>query len=83
MSARALSRDAHVAILAYGLTISEYVRRHFPNGQWQGDRCGCPDDRCTGNHHDKGDECGCLMALLHDGEPAQVEQTTDHMRTER
>lgn len=28
------------------------------------DRCGCPDSRCIGHHHDEADECGCLPAVL-------------------
>ncbi|MGZ4521921.1 MAG: hypothetical protein ACXVXO_00675 [Mycobacteriaceae bacterium] len=47
-----------------GVTIAGYVRHCFPDGVWHGDRCGCPDDRCVGHHHDAGEECGCLDVEL-------------------
>jgi hypothetical protein len=37
----------------------------WQDGQWHGDLCGCPDDRCMdGYHHDPYERCGCLDALL-------------------
>ncbi|MGP4914693.1 hypothetical protein ACTXJ9_03175 [Brachybacterium tyrofermentans] len=63
MTTDPLSREARIMILAHGLTIAEYVLRHFPDGRWQGDRCGCPDDRCTGHHHDANDRCSCIEVL--------------------
>lgn len=47
-----------------GLTIAGYVRHHYPDGQWGGDRCGCIDNRCIGYHHGGEDGCGCLPVLL-------------------
>lgn len=48
-----------------GVTVADYIRRWNPDGQWGGDRCGCPDDRCRdGYHHDPHEDCGCLAALL-------------------
>ncbi|MDQ6524343.1 hypothetical protein RB608_12060 [Nocardioides sp. LHD-245] len=43
-----------------GLTIVGYIRYHSGSDTWRGDRCGCPDDRCIGYHHDEHEECGCL-----------------------
>ena len=31
---------------------------------WHGDRCGCPDDRCIGHHHENLYDCSCLRAVL-------------------
>jgi hypothetical protein len=45
-------------------TIAGYTRHFFPDGKWHGDRCGCPDDRCIGFHHDNEDDCGCLEPCL-------------------
>ena len=48
-----------------GASIAAYVRYWFPDGEWRGDRCGCPDDRCRdGYHHEVTEDCGCLDALL-------------------
>lgn len=48
-----------------GITVADYIRRWYPDGQWGGDRCGCPDDRCRdGYHHDPHEDCECLAALL-------------------
>jgi hypothetical protein len=56
-AARAELRNAGVAQRAW-------ARHHFADGRWHGDRCGCPDDRCIGHHHDAGSDCGCLRVLL-------------------
>jgi hypothetical protein len=51
-----------------GFTVAEYVRTWYPDGEWGGDRCGCPDDRCRdGHHHDPNEDCDCLTALLRAG----------------
>jgi len=50
-----------------GASIAGYVRywAHDPAAPaWTGDRCGCPDDRCAGFHHDPDRECGCLETTL-------------------
>lgn len=48
-----------------GLTEADYARHHYcEDGQWAGDRCGCPDDRCIGFHHFAEDDCGCFPVLL-------------------
>ena len=59
-----LSPEARQEIQAAGLTVAAYVRDRYPDGQWGGDLCGCPDDRCRGHHHDVGEDCGCLTSLL-------------------
>lgn len=56
-AAREQLRDA-------GVPLAAWARRHFLEGTWHGDACGCPDDRCIGYHHDLDEECGCLLALL-------------------
>lgn len=58
-----INPEARETIRAAGLTIPEYVRRHFPDGHWLGDSCGCPDDRCAGHHHAEDDPCGCVAVL--------------------
>lgn len=57
------------------IPLAEYVRHHFPDGQWRGDTCGCSDDRCIGYHHEAGERCGCVVFLIDDyvaqGRPAR------------
>jgi hypothetical protein len=73
----ALNAAAKAALRDVGVTQVDWAREWFPcNGKpgdlsteigrpvWLGDACGCPDDRCTGYHHDENEECGCLKALL-------------------
>ena len=59
-----LSRTARPEILERGVTIAAFVRSWYPDGRWGGDRCGCPDDRCRGFHHEEHEECGCLPVVL-------------------
>lgn len=59
-----LGREARETIRSYGVTVAAYVQAQFPDGRWSGDRCGCPDDRCAGHHHEAGTECGCLRVLV-------------------
>jgi hypothetical protein len=60
--------DAAKALLReHGISPSLWARANWaPAGDWTGDSCGCPDDRCAGHHHDAGQECGCLKVLLAD-----------------
>src|SRR5205823_795368 len=45
-------------------TIAGYIRYNgYSNGKWGGDRCGCPDDRCIGYHHQDETDCGCLEVV--------------------
>ncbi|MGI0520197.1 hypothetical protein ABY45_06500 [Microbacterium maritypicum] len=45
-------------------TVPEYIAYRFPgSGAWNGDECGCTDDRCMGHHHE-GSECRCLEVQL-------------------
>jgi len=74
----ALNATAKATLRACGVSQAGWARRHFPCNAvpgdlsteigrpvWLGDACGCPDDRCmNGFHHDPGEECGCLLALL-------------------
>lgn len=49
------------------MSIDDYVRflqPDDPEGPWRGDECGCPDDRCIGHHHEPGEQCGCLLAMI-------------------
>jgi hypothetical protein len=59
-----LNEAAKAALLAAGVSQAEWVRANSADGRWPGDACGCPDDRCTGFHHDEDEECGCLRTLL-------------------
>ncbi len=47
-------------------TIAGYVRYqgYASVREWGGDRCGCPDDRCIGYHHDDETDCTCLPVWL-------------------
>jgi hypothetical protein len=61
----ALSPSVVAALGEAGLTVEQYAAAHFcGDGQWWGDRCGCPDDRCIGFHHFGEDDCGCFPVVL-------------------
>lgn len=47
-------------------TIAGYTRHYFGDAGWQGDRCGCVDDRCIGYHHNDAQDCHCLPVWLDD-----------------
>lgn len=55
-----------------GVVVAAYIRYWFPDGQWRGDRCGCPDDRCIGYHHEDATDCGCIEALVVHNPPADA-----------
>ncbi|OBF77075.1 hypothetical protein [Mycolicibacterium fortuitum] len=61
-----LSRYARQIIASRGVKVADYIKFNTGGDTWHGDRCGCPDDRCSGGyHHDGGDdECSCLPAVL-------------------
>ena len=60
-----LNTDAKGTLRLAGITQAAWARAHgYADGRWHGDACGCPDDRCIGYHHDEGEECGCLQALI-------------------
>jgi hypothetical protein len=61
-----LNEYAKAGLRGAGVPQAEWARRHFTDGRWHGDACGCPDDRCIGYHHDGDGDCGCLPALLID-----------------
>lgn len=46
-----------------GITRRQWIDHYGTADQWAGDRCGCPDDRCIGHHHDADEPCGCLTVL--------------------
>lgn len=72
LQARTILADAGITVrdwIAYGGWLKEDTdedgnHRWVPETEWRGDECGCSDDRCIGYHHDKGEECGCLPALI-------------------
>lgn len=62
-----LNDQARETLAAHGITPRQWTDHHQPDGgPWGGDTCGCPDDRCTGHHHDAADRCGCLDVLIGD-----------------
>jgi hypothetical protein len=63
----ALNATAKAALRDAGVSQAAWARaNHSADGNWNGDACGCPDDRCINHHHDAGEECGCLRTLLAD-----------------
>ena len=73
----ALNTAAKVMLREAGISQAGWARQWFPCNAvpgdrrteigrpvWFGDACGCPDDRCIGYHHDAGEDCGCIVALL-------------------
>jgi len=64
-----LSSATVSTLMGAGITPENYVRylnawRGFPDDtEWRGDECGCPDDRCIGQHHYDYEDCGCLRAM--------------------
>ncbi len=65
---RGLDEAARVTLHHHRITQASWRRLHFgaEATTWPGDRCGCPDDRCIGYHHDAGEDCPCLLALILD-----------------
>ena len=61
-----LSAAARNELQHAGSSPTAWSQRWFNDDTWHGDTCGCPDDRCTGQHHDADEDCGCLRALLED-----------------
>lgn len=51
-------------LFAHGITAADWAQEHFGTDTWHGDICGCPDDRCLGNHHDEADPCPCVRSLV-------------------
>lgn len=47
-----------------GITPKAYARTFWTDGIWRGDTCGCPDDRCTGHHHNTDTNCDCIDTLI-------------------
>jgi hypothetical protein len=61
----ALNAAAKAALKAARVSQAAWARANYmESGQWSGDACGCPDDRCIGFHHFGPDDCGCLDVLL-------------------
>jgi hypothetical protein len=62
-----LSRAALAQLRGWGISRRQWVEAHGHEGRWLGDRCGCPDDRCDGFHHDTDDlVCPCVDSLAID-----------------
>lgn len=59
-----LSPLARAEIQDYGVSVADFIRHWDKDGVWRGDRCGCPDDRCIGYHHDNATDCGCLPVVV-------------------
>lgn len=61
-----LNEAALATLTGYGVSPEQWFTHHGHNGEWFGDACGCPDDRCVGHHHAVDEYCGCLRALLNE-----------------
>ncbi len=59
-----LNETAKVTLRNADISQAAWIRAHSRDGEWHGDACGCPDDRCIGYHHERPDDCGCLPVLL-------------------
>lgn len=59
-----LNDAARETLHAAGLTSKRWAQLHGSDDGWHGDRCGCPDDRCIGYHHDETEKCPCLAVLV-------------------
>lgn len=66
MSSKSLAPTTLAYLRDRGISRIEWIDHHGTAGQWAGDRCGCPDDRCIGRHHDTDAPCGCVEALADD-----------------
>lgn len=66
----ALRREVLVGLQMAGVTRKAYVEHWWgpsdkpQGGEWHGDACGCPDDRCIGYHHDEHEDCRCFPVVL-------------------
>lgn len=63
-----LNEEARQRLEAAGISVAAWSRRHHGSSSWGGDKCGCPDDRCIGHHHEASEPCQCLPALIQDYE---------------
>lgn len=63
-----LNSDARYRLQEAGISQAEWIRRWSWGPQWYGDACGCPDDHCINYHHNAGEDCRCLEALITDPE---------------
>lgn len=59
-----LNRYALTTLAENGVRPVDYITHYCPDGQWEGDACGCVDDRCIGYHHDNERDCGCIEVLI-------------------
>lgn len=70
MTTTPLNATARAALRDADITVGQWARYNdFADGQWYGDACGCPDDRCIGFHHADPDDCGCLGVLMEQYRP--------------
>jgi hypothetical protein len=62
-----LNTAARLMLREAGVSEEAWARHNrYSDGDWYGDACGCPDDRCIGYHHFENEPCGCLPVLLAD-----------------
>jgi len=53
-----LNQTAREALGAAGIDPAQWMETYG------GDRCGCTDARCIGNHHEPDEDCGCLPVCI-------------------
>ena len=63
-----LTAEAKNELRSCNITELAWARQFFADGKWHGDKCGCPDDRCGGYHHEENEDCRCISALIEDWE---------------
>ncbi|WGD37584.1 hypothetical protein [Lysinibacter sp. HNR] len=59
-----LSLAAQAELANHGLTPKDWAKIHGHGSQWFGDVCGCPDNRCSGYHHEDWEKCLCITSLI-------------------
>ncbi|WGP08110.1 hypothetical protein [Brevibacterium oceani] len=59
-----LNEEARQHLEVAEISVAAWARRHSGSSAWSGDKCGCPDGRCIGYHHEVSEPCQCLPTLI-------------------